>query len=113
MSQGFAWQLALHVPPNRVFAALVRTTTMQGRLYSVEEFGKALTFSPSRSRTDPVGRLRARVHAHTGGCLLELTPIDDLRPASRDTVVEAESVGNLIHDLRTQLGTERDLVPVP
>ena len=106
MSQGLTWQLTLHVSPQRVFGALVRTTTLQGRLRTIEDFGRAVTFSPSRWDTDLAGRLRARVRPYEGGSLLELTPIDDLWFSERNTVVEAASVGSLIHDLRTHLENE-------
>jgi hypothetical protein len=103
MSPGLSWQLHLHLPPRRVFAALINATARHAREQHVDESDRALTFVPSTFTVDPAARLRARVHpAGDGGSLLVLDPVDG-GGLPVNASLEAESISSLVRDLRDEL----------
>ncbi len=100
MNDGLAWRMTLNETPHRVFCALVRVTTQHGRLCGVHDFGRSVRFTPRHDLGGPV--LEARLTANGTGTLLEVVPADWSRV---QVPAEAESIGNLVRQLREHFDT--------
>jgi hypothetical protein len=107
MTHGLTWQLLLRADPGQVFAALVETAVEHGRLHSLEETERGLTFIGAPGTSAQRTRLRAYVRDHAGGSLVQIGAAE-ARPRrpwdGQGQADEAASIGSLVHALRAQLG---------
>jgi hypothetical protein len=121
LTQGLTWQLLLRAEPDDVFAALERAARAGGRVRATDDHERWMVFTGLPGGPGERTRLCAYVREHPSGTLLQFGPPDGRarRPFSSRSesaeaveVAEAASIGSLVHQMRTFLGSMPMHVPM-